>query len=70
MATIKPHKIILEFDPAGVFERAICMYKKILENGSEDVKYRTITVNSEVNSTQMEAFLQKVKTFIKNNAGD
>jgi hypothetical protein len=70
MANIKPHKIILEFDSDGAFDRAICMYRKILDNGSEDVKFRTITINSEVNATQMETFLQKVKTFVKNNAGD
>ena len=70
MATIKPQKIILEFDPDGVFTKAICMYRKILDSGEEDVKYRTITIDSEVNATQMEVFLQKVKTFVKNHAGD
>ena len=70
MAIIKPKKIILEFGDDGVFRQAICMYRKVLDSGEEDVKYRTITIDSEVNADQMETFLQKVKTFVKNHAGD
>jgi len=57
--------MIIEFDEKGDYQKAILMYRFVSDSGEEDQKYRTISVDSQVNRPQINSFLSKAKEFVK-----
>ena len=65
MKNIKLHKVIIEANEDGIFNKAILMYYVVDDSGLTDKKIKSISFNSEINIPVINILINKAMKLAK-----